>query len=296
MKDLVRIRAGGTAAGFVLDRGFGGGGDFFQALDDKRMVRGAVGEGGARAEFDLAVSDCIETRGVGGVSDVQANADSGLETVGRHHGAMAADFLLHGIEADQREGGFALACGDASHHLGDDVAADPIIESAADDPAVGEFHRAVLIDGGMAHADAELGDFRGIRGPDIHPKFVHGGGFLGVFFAMAEVNGGIADDAGNRAFFTKDGNSSATGGRRVGAAYAVEPEKPLIVDVFDHVTDFIGMGGKHDDFFGLAGQCRPGGSVGIALDGGGMVLDPVRPDFLAWHFESGRAGGFQQTI
>ena len=83
---------------------------------------------------------------VGGVGDVEADADIGLQAVGRHHRAVAADFLLHGIEADEREGGFSFAGGDAFHHLGDDVAADPVVEGAADDAAVREFHRPVLID------------------------------------------------------------------------------------------------------------------------------------------------------
>jgi len=159
MEDLVGVCAGGAAAGFVLDRGFCGFGDLFQALDDEGVVRCAVGESGARAEFDFAMLGGIKARGVGGVGDVEANAHGGLEAVCGHHGTVSANFFLHGIETDEREGRFALAGGDAFHHLGDDVAADTIIECATDNPPVSEFDWAVLIDGGVAHTDAEFCDF-----------------------------------------------------------------------------------------------------------------------------------------
>jgi len=110
------------------------------------------------------------------------------------------------------------------------------------------------------------------------------------------MNCGVPDNAGNCTFFAKNGNSSAASDGGIGATYAVEPEKPLVVDVLDNVADFIGMSRQHDDLISLAGQGGPSGAVSIALDGGGVFLNPIRPDFLAWHFESGRAGSFQQTM
>ena len=55
VENLVRIGAGEAAAGFVLNGEFGLGGGVDEALDDDWMVRGAVGNGGATAEFDAAV-------------------------------------------------------------------------------------------------------------------------------------------------------------------------------------------------------------------------------------------------
>jgi hypothetical protein len=69
-----------------------------------------------------------------------------------------------------------------------------------------------------------------------------------------------------------------------------DPKETVVVNVLDHVADFIGMGFKHDRAFGFTGECRPGGTIGITGDLRGMALDPICPDLLAAHFEAGGAG------
>ena len=192
--------------------------------------------------------------------------------------------------------GFFLPAGEAFHHLGDDVAADPVVQRAADQAFVGEFQRPVLIDRRMAHAEAELRDLGGIGGADIDPQVMHGGGLFRSVLVAPEVDRGVADDAGNRALVAENGQPPAAGGRRVGAAHPVEPQEPVFVDVLDHVADLVGMGLQHDDFGRLAGQRGPGRAIGVAFDGGGVLADPLRPDLLARHFKTGGARGFQQSV
>ncbi len=169
MEDLVRIRAGEAAAGFVLNRELRFGGDVDQALDDMGMIGGAVADGRTRAELDAAIFVRIDAGGVGGVGDVEANTEVRLEAIGSHHCAVAANFLLHGIEADEGKRGFFLGACQAFHHLGDDVAADSVVEGAADEAFMGKLQRPVLIDSGMTDADSEGGDFR-------HARPLHRGG------------------------------------------------------------------------------------------------------------------------
>jgi hypothetical protein len=82
---------------------------------------------------------------------------------------VAADFLLDRIQADERERRFFLAGGEAFHHLGDNVAADAVVQGAADEAFVRQFQRTVLLDGGMSDAAAEGRDFGGIRSAHIDP-------------------------------------------------------------------------------------------------------------------------------
>jgi hypothetical protein len=92
---------------------------------------------------------------------------------------VAADFLLHGVEADEGEGGLLFRFRDALHDLGDDVAADAVVERAAGEAFVGELDRAVLIDRRVSDADAERGDLLRVRRADVDPQVVDGGLFRG---------------------------------------------------------------------------------------------------------------------
>ena len=55
-------------------------------------------------------------------------------------------------------GGFSFGGSDFFHHLGNDKSADSVIECSADEAFIGEFGRAILIDGNVSYPDAELGD------------------------------------------------------------------------------------------------------------------------------------------
>ena len=294
MEDLVGVRPGEAAASLMLERQLGLGGDVDEALDDERVVRRTVGNGRAAAEFYTAEFPVIDTRGVGGMGDIQTNAKVRLEPVGRHHRAIATDFLLHGIQADEGEGGFFPARRDAFHDLGDDVAADAIIDGTADDALVGEFHRPVLINGRVPNAQPEGSNLRGTCSTDIDPKIVDGGGFLRNGFIAPEVHGGIPDDARHAALVTEDRQPAAASGSGVRAAHAVDAQETTLVDVLDHEADLVGVSLKHEDAVGFPGERRPSGAIGIAVHLGRVLPDPIRPDPLSGHFESGGAGSFQQ--
>ena len=80
-----------------------------EARDDGGVIAGAVGDGRAAAELDLAVLRGVDAGRVGGVGDIEDDADIGPEAVRGHLCAVAADFLLHGIDGDER-GARLLLC------------------------------------------------------------------------------------------------------------------------------------------------------------------------------------------
>ena len=162
VENLVGICAGETAGGFVLEIDFVFLRKLDEALDDERVVAGSVGDGWAFSEFHETELCGVDARGVGGVGYIEAKADFRIEAVGGHFRAVAADFLLDGVEANQGDGGLFAGGGDAFHHLGDDVGADAVVQGAGNDAFVGEFGGAVLVDHGVADAESHGGDFFGV--------------------------------------------------------------------------------------------------------------------------------------
>lgn len=269
--------------------------DFEDTFHDKWMVAGAVGDTWALAEFHEAEFHWINSRGIGGVSDIKAYAQVWLESIGSHHGAVAADFFLNRVKADEGDGRLFAGGGDAFHHLGDDVGAKAVIKSTGNDALVSELGRAVLVDHGVADANAHLCDFLGIRCADIDPEIVDGGSFFAAEFIAAEVDCGVSHNSKNDAFVAKDIDATPSGGGSIGTADAVDTEEAFVIDVLDDVADLVRVSLEHDDFFGLPFESGPSGAVGITLDLGGGVFEIVRPDALARHFETGGGWGFEEV-
>lgn len=292
-EDRVGIGAGVAAAGFVLEGELVSFGNFLEFGDEFGVVGGAVGESGAFAERDFSDFGGFEAGGVGGVGDVEADGELGLDLVGRHDGAVTADFFLNGVEADEGEGDFSG--GEAFEDLGEDVAADAVVERARNEAVRGNFEKVFLINGGLSDADAECGDFFWVAGADIDPQLVDGGDFF-VAAVAAEVDGSVADDAGDVAVGGENVEAATACGGDVAAADAVEPEEAVVVDVLDHVADFVGVSGEHDDAIGRAAFDGPGGAVGVAHDLVRKFADEVCPDALAGHFKSGWAGGSEEGL
>ena len=87
---------------------------FQEAADDFRVVAGAVRDAGAAAELYLAVLRVLDAGGIRGVGDIEHDADIRHEPVGDHARAMAADFLLHGIDGVDGAGRPARRAGSGS--------------------------------------------------------------------------------------------------------------------------------------------------------------------------------------
>ncbi len=295
VENLVGVGAGETARRFVLEV------DLFlfrkcdEPFDDEWVVAGAVGDGRAAAELHQAELRGLYAGGVGGVGDIEAKADIGLESVGGHHRAVAADLFLDRVETDEGDGGFLAGFGDALHHLRDDVGAEAVVQGAADQAFVGEFRRAVDIHHWMPDTETEGGDFFRVGRADIDPEIVHGGRFLTTEFVAAEVDRGVTDDAGDFALVAEDAHTAAAAGGGVRTADAVDAEEAFVVDVLDDVTDLIGVSLQHHDLLRFSGKGRPGGAIGIAFHGSGEGLHVFRPDTLAGHFEAGGGGGFEEV-
>ena len=117
-----------------------------------------------------------------------------------------------------------------------------------------------------------------------------------LVFAVANVNGHIADHAAHHAFVAQDVHTAAPRRGHIGAAHAVHVHEAFIADVLDHVTDLIGVRFKHDALaLGVRSQQRgPGGAVGVVLHLVGKLAHPSGPLALARHFKPRGAGGVQQ--
>ncbi len=273
-------------------------GDVDDALDDVGMIAGAVGDGGAVAENDIAVFAMVDAGGIGGVGDVEADGDVGLEAVGGHFGAETTDFFLNGVENEDVGGRLFAGGADGFEGLGDDVAAYAVVEGAPDKAVFAEGLGGVCVDGGVADAEAKFGDFFGIGSTDVDVKLVNLGSFF-VVFVVADVDGGVADDAENGAVVSEDLKAPTTSGGGVGAADAVEVEEAFFGDVFDHVANLIGMSFEHDRgclaVFGLlAFNHGPGSAVGVVPDSVRVFASFRDPDFLAAGFKPSGAGGVEE--
>lgn len=292
--DGVGVGAAVARGGFVLERDGVFVGGFDEPLDDERVAAGAVGDGGTAAEFDGAVFGFFDAGGVGGVGDVEADGDVWLETVGEHAGAVAADFFLDAIGGDDGAVEFFAVFVETAEGFGDDEAADAVIEGAADEAVGAEVVDAVGVDGWVADAEAEFGDvFFGICA-DIDVEFVDFGGFF-TAGAIADVDGGVADDAGDWAEVALEDEFAATGGGVVAAADSVDVEVAFFGDGLDHEADFVGMGFEHDFEGGFAFESGPCAAVSVAGDGVCGGFDPCGPFALAGHFEAGGAWGIEEV-
>ena len=148
----------------------------------------------------------------------------------------------------------------------------------------------------MPDTNAKLGHALRVRGSDIDPQIMHRRSLFRSVLVATQMNGRIADDSRHLTLITQNFDPPAPRRRRIRSAHAIQSQIPAIVDVLDHVTDFIGMRLEHHDSIRLARELRPGRSVCVALDTLRMTLDPIRPHPLTWHFKSCRTRGFQQTV
>ena len=177
----------------MLEGDFGFFGDGHESFGDFGVVGAAVGEAGAGGEFDFAMFAVVHVGGIGGVGDVEDDGDGWHEAMGDHAGTVTADFLLDGVDSDDGGGGAGFGFGEASECLGDDVAADAVIEGAANEAMFAEGFDAVGVDEGVADTDPGFFDFSIARGTDIDPEFVDFWDFF--VFSVANVDGDVSDDA-----------------------------------------------------------------------------------------------------
>ena len=146
----------------------------------------------------------------------------------------------------------------------------------------------------MADAEAEFGDvFFGICA-DIDVEFVDFRGFF-TAGAVADVDGGIADDAGDWAEVALEDEFAAACGGVVAAADSVDVEVAFFGDGLDHEADFVGMGFEHDLEGGFSFESGPRAAVGVAGDGVCGGFDPCGPFALAGHFEASGAWGIEEV-
>lgn len=288
-ENFIGIRASEARTGFVLNGDFFGLGDVDQAFDHRRMIGASVRQGGAPAESDVAELVGVDAGSVRGVGDIEACADIGHQAMCGHHRAIAADFLLHSIEANDGKVGTLFLSGEAFEHLRDDETADAVVERATDETFVRELDGSIGIDCDMADAESECCDFLGAGGTDIDPQLMDGGHFFRASGIAAQVDGGIANDAHDLPLIAEKTQASAPRGGDIAAADAVEPKKALCVDVLDDEANFIGMSSKHHRAIGFPAADRPRGAVAIALYFVGIQTGIFRPNALPRHFKAGGA-------
>ena len=279
----------------MLQRDLRLGGRLGQALDHLGVVAGAVGDAGPLAQFDLPVLFLRNAGGIGGMGHVEDDGDVGEQAVRDHARPVAADLLLHGVDGDDGGGGPLLGGGQAFEHAGDDEPADAVVEGAPDQPVLAEAFRGVAIHGRMADADPERGHFRGAAGAHVDVEVLDLRGLLVGEIVLAQVDGGVADDAAHGPLVAQDLEAAAPRRGDVGPADAVEMEEARLGDVLDDVADLVGMGLEHDRRAigrrALAGG--PGGAVGVAFQRVGERAHKGGPFALSGCFEAGGGRGGQ---
>ena len=98
--NTVSIRSGKAAGRFMLEGNLFLFGNLDQAVNDQGMTRSSMRYGRAAPHRYLAVLLRRQARGIRGVSDISAYADIRLKSMGRHFGAVTADFLLNRIKTN----------------------------------------------------------------------------------------------------------------------------------------------------------------------------------------------------
>ncbi len=270
-------------------------GDIEQPPDDNRVVAGAVRHARAAAELDLAVLPLVDSGRVGGVGDVEDDADIRVEPVRRHLRAVSADLFLHRVDGQERGVERLAPLAQVGQHLRENEAADAVIQGAAHEMARAEHLRLVAVNRRVPDAQPERGDALRAGRADIDVKLMHLGRFLflGVF---AEMDGGVADDAAHRPFFPEDFQPPPARRGGVGAADPVDAQEPLAGDLLDDEPDLVGVRFEHDPLAPrLAGQRGPGGAVGVVLHLVREGADILHPFALPGDFEPGGAGGVEQV-
>ena len=225
VEDDVGVGAGEAGRGLVLEGDFGFFGDGHESFGDFGVVGAAMGEAGAGGEFDFAMFAVVHVGGVSGVGDVENDGDGRHEAMGDHARAVAADFLLDGVDADDSRRGAGFGFGEAGEDLGDDVAADAVVEGAAHETVFAEGFDAIGIDERVADTDPGFFDFGIGGGTDIDPEFVDFGDFF--VFAVANVDGDVPDDATDRAFVTEDIDAAATRGGDIGTSDSIDKKEAV---------------------------------------------------------------------
>ena len=100
---------------------------------------------------------------------------------------------LDGIDGKDVGAGFLAGAFDRGEDLGDDEAADTIVEGPSDEAILAKGFRGVGVNGGVPYTKAECGNFFGIAGANVDVEFVYFWGFFAVS-AVPDVNGGVAND------------------------------------------------------------------------------------------------------
>ena len=213
---------------------------------------------GPLAEDGLAGAGGIAGRVIGGGA-FDDEGHIGMGQGGGCFGAAAADFLLHGGDAEDATG-CGIRCGGKLLESGDgDSDADAIIEGlGAEKVGVGQRRAGGIRDGDIPGAQTE--DFFGVaaaRRADVDVELIEAQD-LGFFDFAEEMRWGGRDDAEQLATGTGP-HAQPLGEQGMGppSAERHEGEESGVGDAVHHKADFIEVGGHHDARSGVGG--RPGG-------------------------------------
>ena len=285
----VGVGAGAAAGGLELNIDVGRVGGLAGGRDDDRVVRAPAGDNRPTAEFDTGVPFPWRAGVVGCVGDIHRDSDVWREVEPDHLGALEADLLLDG--ADRTDGRLGTAVGRPAEPLGGRPGADAVVQPPGRDTAVLQVSDALFERDRITALD-KLGGLVAVLGPDIDVLL---GDIVVLLATLAQVDGGLADNAGDRPVVGEHPDVLSLGDRPVGAADTGQPEKAVVGDIPHHEADLVAVSRQRD--------CRVSTldngdsvAVGVGLDTVGERRDVLDPDTLTGCLEARGARGLEQIV
>src|SRR5215211_6038594 len=237
------------------------GGD--EAVGDGGAQDGGPGDHGTTPEGVVAMLVLGDARGICRVGHVHGYRGVGIEAEGGAARAVEPDLLLHARHRNHL-GGHSVLCGEQAQGFKHDEGAHPVVQRARGDAAVGELEEVLIQDPNVSDPDHLL-RLIAVIGADVYPEVLYLGDLLALL-GFHEVNGLLADDAGDFAIGGLYTDPLAHEHLRVPAAHAGKVEEALLVYVGDHEPDLVYVPAEH----------HPGRPTRVQR--GKRVAHPVPPD------------------
>ena len=187
----------------MLDRNSLGASYLFEALNDQGMVRSSMGKSRPTTQFHIPVLGIIDTRSIGRMGDIQAEADIRHQSMSGHQGSIPTNFLLDRIETDQTERRLCLCGSYLLHDLRNNETPNPVIDGPADYSLPGQFHGLIRVNCRMSDPNAKTRYFIRRTCSHVDPQLV-GSWSLFIGEIAPQVDRSISDDSGYFFLITKN--------------------------------------------------------------------------------------------
>src|SRR5208283_1562478 len=181
----------------------------------------------------------IDARVIAGNSDIGSDGPVGVYGIGTGLCSLKPDLFLDGKDRVDREGGLYLLHGLYEHRN-----TGPVVKRLPGDTVVRELGELPVDRYGRPDLNAEFRDIILVFCPDIDEHVICFHAFL-AFILVHHMRGLASNDPDPVTLCPMNDDALVIKGRCIPASKRDEPEKTLVIDIFDHEPDLVHMGGKH---------------------------------------------------